>query len=197
MGWQLCCEQLLDALRVEPQDHVAADHDGRRHVALVLRNQLFDGVRVAGDVAVLKIGSSRREEGLEQLARRSARIGEDDHVLRLHVRSDSPAARAAAKYQCPPKTSHRDTETQSGTSASLSWFDAFGMGLLVAVRFSQGPPVENRDSRDSKDFFLGVSVPLWQVCFGGQSLRAPQPRPRHRRRCRSAASWLPGRWWRR
>jgi hypothetical protein len=76
-------ECLLDELWIKPDQNLVSDHKGRRGTAVVSSDQLKNRCLVAADVLIGKLDSSLREEGLHCLARRSAGLAEDYHLLLL------------------------------------------------------------------------------------------------------------------
>src|SRR5512143_376510 len=77
---------LVDLFRIEPDQYLVADDDGGRGAALVGLHQLTHRREVAAHVSVFELDPSLREVGFGRIARRSARLAEDDHPLVGHRR---------------------------------------------------------------------------------------------------------------
>jgi hypothetical protein len=78
-------KHLLESLRIEANHHLFANDDCRSGTALVLLYQFPHGGKITGYVSHLKLNSSLREEGLSNLARRSAWLAEYHHNVLLHA----------------------------------------------------------------------------------------------------------------
>jgi hypothetical protein len=64
---------------------LAIDDDGGSNAAAVGPDQFEDGALVAADVAIDEIDTSAREVGLKGAARRSAGLGENNHLLHTEI----------------------------------------------------------------------------------------------------------------
>jgi hypothetical protein len=78
-------EEFVDAIGVESDDDLIANDDGGSHTAVVGTDQFEYGTLVAADVAVFEIDTSAREVGLKGAARRSAGLGENNHLLHTEI----------------------------------------------------------------------------------------------------------------
>ncbi len=83
-------KHLVEALGVEANHHLVAYHHGGGGAALILVYQFFDRGRIRADIAVFVLDTSLREVGLDDVARRSTRLGENydlllHHLLRLQL----------------------------------------------------------------------------------------------------------------
>jgi len=75
-------EQLVQAFGVKADHDFLADHERRRGAAVVCADQLKDVSLAGGDVALFELDTSILEVSLNRPARRSARLREDDDLLR-------------------------------------------------------------------------------------------------------------------
>ena len=78
----LPCHQLVRPLRIEADHYFVSDHQRRRGVAVVGADQLKDKLFVGGNVALFVFDTSILEVGLSRSARRSARLREENDLLR-------------------------------------------------------------------------------------------------------------------
>lgn len=75
-------EQLVEAFGVETDHDFLADDERRCGAAVVGPDQLKDVSLAGRDVALFKLDTSILEVSLDRTARRSARLREDDDLLR-------------------------------------------------------------------------------------------------------------------
>lgn len=76
-------EELVDSLRIKPDQDLFSDDERRRSPAVVGANQFEDRFLVGTDVFLDVLDSSLREDDLNDLARRSAGLREEYHLFRL------------------------------------------------------------------------------------------------------------------
>jgi len=83
MGCDLFAKELVQTFRVKTDHHFITDDDGGRGTAAIFINQVLNRDRIASDVALFELCTSRREVGRGSLARRSTGLGEY-HDLLIH-----------------------------------------------------------------------------------------------------------------
>ena len=80
-GCFLLSKKLVQSFRIESHHHIVADDDSRRGTAAIFINEVLNSGGILTDVAVLECYASRREVRRGDLARRSARLREDDDLF--------------------------------------------------------------------------------------------------------------------
>src|SRR5438128_1962070 len=77
---QVVFEKVVETVGVESNHHLFAGHQCRRGAALILINQILEGVRVTADVAFFEFDTPSREVSLYRVAGRSARLSKDNQA---------------------------------------------------------------------------------------------------------------------
>ena len=74
----------FELLWVKPDDYLVSDDQRGRRSAVIGADQFENGFLVRAHVALFKLESSIHEEGLQDLAWRSAGLHEQDHLRKRH-----------------------------------------------------------------------------------------------------------------
>ena len=81
----LAGENLFETLGIEADHDFIINNERGSRAALVLADQVVDGIGIAAYVALFESNSSLREVGRGGMARRSTGLGEHNDVVRSHL----------------------------------------------------------------------------------------------------------------